>query len=221
MEWKRDRRIGDLQKVPMGTQVRLNGWVQRRRDHGGLIFVDLRDVTGTVQVVFDQAEAEDLFALAESLRTEYVIAVSGQVVARSAELINPKLTLGHMEIKASGLALLNRAKTPPFLLSDNNVDESVRLHYRYLDLRRDNMQANLRLRHKALLAIRQFMDDQGFFEVETPLLTRSTPEGARDYLVPARLQQGALLRGREPRALGLADAARAPRPRARFRPLGL
>lgn len=175
-----------------GTVVKLAGWVQRRRDHGGLIFVDLRDRSGIVQVVFnpESIDAEG-FALAESLRSEYVVAVKGAVVRRMPGMENPAIATGEIEVVAQELEVLNIAATPPFPIDRRvDVDESLRLRYRYLDLRRPELQENIALRHRVTQTIRTYLDEQGFFEIETPMLTRSTPEGARDYLVPSRVNPG-------------------------------
>jgi aspartyl-tRNA synthetase len=191
MQLLRDTVCGSLTKEHIGRSVILNGWVQRRRDHGKLIFVDLRDRSGLVQVVFNFEQDANLFTLAEELRSEFVLAVRGEVVARSAETVNAKLPTGDVEVKAVELEILNKSKTPPFYIEDGvDVDENVRLKYRYLDLRRPEMQGNLLLRHKITKIVRDFLDADGFYEVETPILTRSTPEGARDYLVPSRVNAG-------------------------------
>ncbi|NLM51370.1 MAG: aspartate--tRNA ligase [Firmicutes bacterium] len=182
---------GELRKEHIGQTVTLNGWVQRRRDHGKLIFVDLRDRSGLVQVVFNYEQDEEMFALAESIRSEFVLSVRGKVVARDPEAINPKLKTGEIEVHAEALTILNKAKTPPFYIEDGiDVEENVRLKYRYLDLRRPEMLQNLMLRHRVTQLVRQFLDQEGFLEIETPMLTRSTPEGARDYLVPSRVNPG-------------------------------
>ncbi|NLM45916.1 MAG: aspartate--tRNA ligase [Firmicutes bacterium] len=182
---------GEIREEHIGRTVVVNGWVQRRRDHGKLIFVDLRDRSGLVQVVFNYERDQAMFALAESIRSEYVLSVRGEVVARAPEAVNPKLKTGAVEIHAAGLEVLNSAKTPPFNLDDGvEVDENVRLKYRYLDLRRPEMLKNLMLRHRVCQLTREFLDREGFLEVETPMLTKSTPEGARDYLVPSRTNPG-------------------------------
>lgn len=173
----------------IGQRIQVSGWVHRRRDHGGVIFIDLRDREGLLQVVFDPDHA-DLFAQAERLRNEFVVTVSGVVRARPAGTINPKLATGEVELAADELTLLNRSEPIPFQLDDETVGEDTRLHYRYLDLRRPTMQRNLRLRHEVIRRIRNYMDAQGFIDVETPILTRATPEGARDYLVPSRTHPG-------------------------------
>ncbi len=175
----------------INEKVRLAGWVSKRRDHGGLIFIDLRDRSGQVQLVFDQQRDEKLFKLAESLRNEYVIGVEGMILKRSAETINPALPTGEVEVRVDKMQVYNTSKTPPFYIEDNiNVEENLRLRYRYLDLRRPEMFGRLQLRHRAVKLVRDYLDRYDFLEVETPMLTRSTPEGARDFLVPSRLQGG-------------------------------
>ena len=171
-------------------EVTLCGWVDRRRDHGGVIFIDLRDREGIVQVVFDP-DGKDNFALADKVRSEYVLQVTGTVRGRSAETINPNMPTGEIEVYGRQLEILNTADTPPFQLDEHTqVGEDVRLKYRYLDLRRHDMQKNLAFRANAAAVIRNFLDEQGFLDIETPLLTRATPEGARDYLVPSRTHEG-------------------------------
>jgi aspartyl-tRNA synthetase len=171
--------------------VVLCGWVQRRRDHGGLIFVDLRDREGLVQVVFSPEQGMEMFVLAEHLRGEYVVQAKGLVRLRPEGTTNENLPTGEVEVVVQELNLLNPAKTPPFYIEDDvNVDELMRLKYRYLDLRRPEMQQALYLRHKVALAIRRFLDGEGFYEIETPMLCKSSPEGARDFLVPSRVHPG-------------------------------
>ena len=183
-----NRELG-LEKV--GEVVRLLGWVQRRRDHGGLIFVDLRDRSGIVQVVFGPEKMGDGFSVVESLRSEFVVSILGQVIARPQGMINANLATGEIEIIAESLEILNGAKTPPYYIVDQvDVDETVRLKHRYLDLRRPEMQAVFKIRHQVMQIMRRFFDSQGFYEIETPMLTKSTPEGARDYLVPSRVRPG-------------------------------
>jgi len=172
----------------IGQQIRVAGWVHRRRDHGGVIFIDLRDREGLLQVVFDPS-ADGTFAAAERLRGEYVVAVHGKVRHRPEGTVNPKLASGEVELVATELEVLNTAETPPFH-HDEPASEELRLTYRYLDLRREEMTARLRLRHRVTQAIRAWMDAHGFVDVETPILTRTTPEGARDYIVPSRTQPG-------------------------------
>ena len=178
-------------KADNEKEVVLCGWVAKRRDHGGLIFIDLRDRSGIVQVVVDPDHAGNDFATAEAIRSEYVIKVHGVVRLRSDETINPNLATGEVEVVAKELEVLNSAKTPPFYIQDGiDVDENLRLKYRYLDLRRPEMQRNLMLRHKVTKLMRDYMDNHDFCEIETPMLTKSTPEGARDYLVPSRVNPG-------------------------------
>ncbi|PWT91053.1 MAG: aspartate--tRNA ligase [Acidobacteria bacterium] len=188
---KRDFYCGEIRKEHVGKELKLAGWVARRRDLGNLIFIELRDRTGIVQLVFNPQENDEAHRTAKNLRPEFVAYVEGRVVERSKDTINPNMTTGEVEIQASKLQILNEAKTPPFPVEDEaNVSDDVRLKYRYLDLRRPHMLRNLMLRHKAVIAARRFLDSKGFVEVETPMLTKSTPEGARDYLVPSRIHAG-------------------------------
>jgi len=187
---KRSCYCGELNASHIGQKVTLEGWVQRWRDHGGVIFVDLRDREGIVQVVFSPEENEEVHKLARSLRGEYVIRVKGVVSRRPPGTENPKLKTGEIEIKATELEVLNTARALPFRLDEDELSEEIRLKYRFLDLRRPIMQENLRLRHKVASAVRQYLDEKGFIEIETPFLTKSTPEGARDYLVPSRVNPG-------------------------------
>ncbi len=189
---ERTHRCGELRSTNAGETVTLMGWVNRRRDHGNLIFLDLRDRTGISQVVFDREVSEAAHAKAEAARPEYVVAVTGKIRLRGAGLTNPNMETGEIEIVAEHVLLLNDAKTPPFPIADDApiTNEEIRLKYRYLDLRRPELQRNFLLRHKVTRAIREYLSDNGFLEVETPLLTRSTPEGARDYLVPSRVHPG-------------------------------
>ncbi|AOS97035.1 Aspartate--tRNA ligase [Microbulbifer aggregans] len=181
---------GALRSADIGREVTLCGWVDRRRDHGGVIFIDLRDRDGIVQVVFDPDAAEH-FEQADRVRTEYVLQVKGRVRPRSEATVNPNMDTGEVEVYGNELEILNVAETPPFQLDEHtNVGEDVRLKYRYLDLRRDEMQRNLRFRSKLTTAIRNYLDGMGFLDIETPILTRATPEGARDYLVPSRTHDG-------------------------------
>ena len=187
----RSHYCGDLNAELIDATVRLTGWVHRRRDHGGVIFVDLRDRAGVVQVVFDPDRPE-VFALAEQVRSEYVLAVEGRVRRRPAGTENPNMATGEVEVLALDLTVLNRAETPPFQLHDYHTDtsEEVRLRYRYIDLRRPEMQQRLRTRSRVTATLRAFLDAEGFLDIETPILTKSTPEGARDYLVPSRVHPG-------------------------------
>ncbi|MEZ4511890.1 MAG: aspartate--tRNA ligase [Chloroflexota bacterium] len=182
---------GELRAEHAGQTVTLAGWVNRRRDMGGVIFIDLRDRDGKTQVVIDSGRTADGFAKAEQIRSEYVVQVTGVVGKRPLGQENPNLETGDIEILAENVTVLNPAKTPPFMIDrDENVEESLRLKYRYLDLRRERLQRNLIIRHKAIKFIRDFLDKRGFLEIETPILFKSTPEGARDYLVPSRVHPG-------------------------------
>jgi aspartyl-tRNA synthetase len=181
----RSHTCGELRAADEGSSVTLCGWVHSRRDHGGVAFVDLRDTTGLTQVVLGTPE------LVGSIRNEYCVRVSGTVVRRREGTVNPKLATGEIEVTADALEVLSTAETPPFQVDDHQeVDETLRLRYRFLDLRRERMQENLKLRHRIVSAIRRFYDAEGFLEIETPMLTRATPEGARDYLVPSRVHPG-------------------------------
>ena len=188
---RRTHHCGEITAADIDKEVYLLGWVHRRRDHGGLIFIDLRDRSGLVQIVF-KSEQKKLHAEAEKLRPEFVIQVEGKVVKRSPETINTHLKTGELEVVADHLEILNSAKTPPFEIADaaTEPDEMVRLKYRYIDLRKDKMRENLVFRHKIIKSMTDYLDQQGFLEIETPFLTKSTPEGARDYLVPSRLNPG-------------------------------
>lgn len=187
----RDEWCGNVRDDSVGKRVQVAGWVRRRRDHGGLIFIDLRDRTGLVQLVFEQESNPAVHDQAQELRNEFVISVTGTVVARAPEMVNPNLPTGSVEIVADGLQILAAAKNPPFIPEDElDVDETLRLKYRYIDLRRARMFHNISLRHEVVQAVRRYLGDQGFLDVETPILTKSTPEGARDFLVPSRLQPG-------------------------------
>jgi aspartyl-tRNA synthetase len=182
---------GILRASDAGKKAVLMGWVNRRRDHGNLLFIDLRDRTGVTQIVFNTDRDAAIHEKAESLRNEYVIAVTGTVKLRDGNTINPNMPTGEVELVADELRILNESKLPPFLPSDTALtNEETRLKYRYIDLRRDVMQFNIEMRHKVAKAIRDYLSAQGFFEIETPFMTRSTPEGARDYLVPSRVQPG-------------------------------
>ena len=191
LKHRRTHRCGDLRKADTGRDVILMGWVHSRRDHGGVIFVDLRDRWGLTQVVFDPAESEAVHATAEHIRSEYVISVQGRVRERGEGLTNPRLVTGEIEVLCTGIDVLNTAETPPIQVDDTvAVNEDARLKYRYIDLRRPTMQRNLEIRHKAAQATRGYLSGSGFLEVETPTFIRSTPEGARDYLVPSRVWPG-------------------------------
>jgi len=182
---------GELRKEHVGVSVTLAGWVDRRRDHGGLIFIDLRDREGIVQVVFNPETSKSCHEIASEMRNEYVVRVSGEVALRPPGTENPKVPAGDIEVIAQNTDILNPSKTPPFYINEDiEVDESLCLKYRYLDLRRARLRKNLLLRHQAVKFIRDFLDARGFIEVETPILIKSTPEGARDYLVPSRLHPG-------------------------------
>jgi len=182
---------GELKKKDVGAEVTLAGWVDRRRDHGGLIFIDLRDREGLVQVVFNPEVSAPCHKIASEMRSEYVVRVSGKVAPRPKGTENPKLPTGEIEIIAHDVTILNPAKTPPFYINEEvEVEENLRLRYRYLDLRRGRMQKNLLLRHQVVKFMRDFLCARGFIEIETPILIKSTPEGARDYLVPSRVHPG-------------------------------
>ncbi|OZB90546.1 aspartate--tRNA ligase [Paenibacillus sp. XY044] len=187
----RTHQCGILTTANIGETVTLSGWVQTRRDLGGVLFIDLRDRSGIVQIVFNPAYSGEALAIADKVRSEYVLSVTGKVVQRDAETVNPNLPTGQIEVQITEIEVLNGAKTPPFFIEDGvEVDESLRLKYRYLDLRRPEMQKTLLLRSKASKIFRDFLDGEGFIEVETPILTKSSPEGARDYLVPSRVHEG-------------------------------
>ena len=185
----RSHYCGQLTTGLIGEEVALCGWVHRRRDHGGVIFIDLRDREGLAQVVYDPGRAEP-FAIAEAVRNEYVIRITGRVRHRPNGTVNPNLPTGEVEVLGHAIKILNKAKTPPFQLDDENVQDDIRLRYRYVDLRREEMQANIKLRGRVTKGIRDYLEQRGFLDIETPVLTRATPEGARDYLVPSRTQQG-------------------------------
>ena len=188
----RDTWCGEVLPDRVDSEVRVAGWVHRRRDHGGLIFIDLRDRTGIVQLVFNPDSSGASFELAHKLRAEDVLSATGPVVQRSEETVNPDLATGQVELRVTGAERLAAAETPPFQVEgfSGEVGEDTRLRYRYLDLRREQMQRALALRHRVVAAMREFLDREGFLDIETPVLTRSTPEGARDFLVPSRQQQG-------------------------------
>lgn len=188
---KRTHRATELDIDNIGEIITLNGWIDGRRDHGGLIFIDLRDRSGLIQIVFSPEVNEEAFHLAEQVRSEYVVAVKGKVCRRPQETENPNLKTGKIEIYVEKIEVFNVARTPPFYIEDGiEVDETLRLKYRYLDLRRPEMRDNLMLRHRVIKIMRDFLDSNGFLEIETPILTKSTPEGARDYLVPSRVHPG-------------------------------
>jgi aspartyl-tRNA synthetase len=189
MSW-RDLYCGDLRKEHVGTRVTVAGWVDTRRDHGGLVFVDLRDHTGKLQLVVNPERASDAQRAAHEIRNEFVIHAEGEVVARAPDAVNPNLPTGDVEVQVDTLRVLSRSTPLPFQLEEENVDETLRLRYRWLDMRRDRMQHNLRLSHTVIAAIRHAMDELSFIDVWTPSMTRGTPEGARDFLVPVRLQPG-------------------------------
>jgi len=187
-ELKRTTYCGLLRDSFAGQEVNLMGWVDTRRDHGGLVFIDLRDREGLVQVVFDPSVAE--MKAAHEVRGEYVIGVRGKVQKRPEGMKNKKLSTGEVEVVASQIEILSEAKTPPFQINDMNVSENLRLKYRYLDIRSTRLSQFLRLRHDVVRTVRDMLSNEGFTEVETPILYKSTPEGARDYLVPSRVNQG-------------------------------
>lgn len=188
---QRSHHCGQLTMEHIGQTVTLNGWVQTRRDLGGVLFIDLRDRSGIVQIVFNPAYSGEALQIADRVRSEYVLAVKGEVVRRDPETVNPNLPTGELEVRITEIEVLNAAKTPPFFIEDGvEVDETLRLKYRYLDLRRPEMQKTLLLRSKASKVFRDFLDSEGFVEIETPILTKSSPEGARDYLVPSRVHEG-------------------------------
>ncbi|MCX7745562.1 MAG: aspartate--tRNA ligase [Clostridia bacterium] len=188
---QRTHRCAEIDISHVGQTVTVMGWTHKRRDLGGVIFVDLRDRTGILQVVFNTQVDSELFKKAELIRSEYVIAVVGEVVKRAPETVNPKIPTGEIEVTVKELRILSKAETPPvYIEEDSDVNESVRLKYRYIDLRRPDMQRSLMLRHRIAKIARDYYDDNGFLEIETPMLTKSTPEGARDYLVPSRVHPG-------------------------------
>ncbi|MFT7246795.1 MAG: aspartyl-tRNA synthetase, partial [Candidatus Azotimanducaceae bacterium] len=186
----RSHYCGQIRDSHVGDEVSLCGWVHRRRDHGGVIFLDMRDHEGIVQVVFDPDTAES-FALADQVRNEFVLNIKGKVRPRDKAAINPKMSTGAIEVLGKELVVLNASDTPPFQLDEHSeAGEDVRLKYRYIDLRRPEMQAKLRLRSKTSHFIRRYLDERSFVDIETPILTKATPEGARDYLVPSRTHPG-------------------------------
>ncbi|MFL6518292.1 MAG: amino acid--tRNA ligase-related protein, partial [Bacillus sp. (in: firmicutes)] len=182
---------GDVPESAVGEKVTLKGWVQKRRDLGGLIFIDLRDRSGIVQVVFNPDLSKEALQIAEKIRNEFVLDIVGTVVARDPATFNENLKTGKIEIHAEKVTIINEAKTPPFMISDKtDASEDVRLKYRYLDFRRPVIFETLKMRHQVTKQIRDFLDGEGFLDIETPILTKSTPEGARDYLVPSRVHPG-------------------------------
>ncbi|HGZ8274964.1 TPA: aspartate--tRNA ligase [Staphylococcus aureus] len=189
---KRTTYCGLVTEAFLGQEITLKGWVNNRRDLGGLIFVDLRDREGIVQVVFNPAFSEEALKIAETVRSEYVVEVQGTVTKRDPETVNPKIKTGQVEVQVTNIKVINKSETPPFSINEENVnvDENNRLKYRYLDLRRHELAQTFKMRHQITRSIRQYLDDEGFFDIETPVLTKSTPEGARDYLVPSRVHDG-------------------------------
>jgi len=191
MKLKRTHMATALLQAPLGESVTVCGWVQSRRDHGGVVFVDLRDGSGLIQLVMDPQVNPEAHTSADRLRAEFVVAAKGRLLERDADKINADRPTGRLEIKVDELEILNTAKTPPFEIDDDlNVEESLRLKYRYLDLRRPSVQERLKVRHRVTQTIRNYLSDQGFYEIETPMLIKTTPEGARDYLVPSRVHPG-------------------------------
>lgn len=191
-DYRRSHHCGALKKEEIGTQVTLSGWVNRRRDHGGLIFIDLRDRFGITQIVFDPEKNPQAHAIGETLRPEWVISIKGTVIPRHEGMANLKLSTGEIEVEVKEIEVLSKSKTPPFSISDETIEvnEELRLKYRYLDIRRGDIADKLIKRHRAMLVTRQYLDKQGFLEITTPILGKSTPEGARDYLVPSRVYPG-------------------------------
>lgn len=189
---KRTTYCGLVTEAFLGQEITLKGWVNNRRDLGGLIFVDLRDREGIVQVVFNPAFSEEALKIAETVRSEYVVEVQGTVTKRDPETVNPKIKTGQVEVQVTNIKVINKSETPTFSINEENVnvDENIRLKYRYLDLRRQELAQTFKMRHQITRSIRQYLDDEGFFDIETPVLTKSTPEGARDYLVPSRVHDG-------------------------------
>ena len=187
--WQRTNNCGDLRKSDSGKEVILMGWIDTLRDHGGVIFIDLRDRYGKTQVVFNPEKNPNTYEKARELKRESVIGVKGSVIERSTDMINPKIPTGEIEIFPSELKIFNKSLAVPFNIdeSSDDISEEIRLKYRYLDLRRPTMQKNLFIRHRFYQAVRKYFDESGFIEVETPMLMKSTPEGARDYLVPSRI----------------------------------
>ncbi|MGS0664827.1 aspartate--tRNA ligase [Staphylococcus arlettae] len=189
---KRTTYCGLVTENLLDQEVTLKGWVHNRRDLGGLIFIDLRDREGYVQIVFNPSFSEEALETAESVRSEYVVEVTGVVTKRDPDTVNPKIATGQVEVQVSEINIINKAETPPFSINEENqnVDENIRLKYRYLDLRRQELAQTFKMRHQTTRSIRQYLDQDGFYDIETPVLTKSTPEGARDYLVPSRVHEG-------------------------------
>jgi len=190
---------GEPRREHAGRTVTLVGWAARRRDHGGLVFVDLRDRTGITQLVINPERATEAAVLAGEIRNEFVLQARGELVARSAETVNPKMPTGDVELAVDELTIVSRSTPLPFQLDEENVDETLRLRYRWLDLRRDKLQRNIRLRAQMVGIIRRHMEAAGFLDIQTPILYKSTPEGARDFVVPSRLQRGGSSRSRRAR----------------------
>ncbi|MGN7185071.1 aspartate--tRNA ligase [Staphylococcus warneri] len=189
---KRTTYCGLVTEDLLNEKVTLKGWVHNRRDLGGLIFIDLRDREGLVQIVFNPDFSQEALNIAETVRSEYIVEVQGVVTKRDAETVNPKIKTGQVEVQVSNIEIINKSETPPFSINEENtnVDENIRLKYRYLDLRRQELAQTFKMRHQTTRSIRQYLDDNGFYDIETPVLTKSTPEGARDYLVPSRVHDG-------------------------------
>lgn len=189
---KRTTYCGLVTEDLLNEKVTLKGWVHNRRDLGGLIFIDLRDREGIVQIVFNPDFSQEALNIAETVRSEYIVEVQGVVTKRDAETVNPKIKTGQVEVQVSNIEIINKSETPPFSINEENtnVDENIRLKYRYLDLRRQELTQTFKMRHQTTRSIRQYLDDNGFYDIETPVLTKSTPEGARDYLVPSRVHDG-------------------------------
>lgn len=189
---KRTTYCGLVTEDLLNEKVTLKGWVHNRRDLGGLIFIDLRDREGILQIVFNPDFSQEALNIAETVRSEYIVEVQGVVTKRDAETVNPKIKTGQVEVQVSNIEIINKSETPPFSINEENtnVDENIRLKYRYLDLRRHELAQTFKMRHQTTRSIRQYLDDNGFYDIETPVLTKSTPEGARDYLVPSRVHDG-------------------------------
>jgi aspartyl-tRNA synthetase len=189
--FERSSGCGLINKDLLNKEVTLVGWVNKRRDHGNLIFIDLRDRTGLVQIVFNPETSKEAHDIAHHLRSEYVISIKGQVILRSTATVNNEIATGHFEVQASAIAILSKSKTLPFSLEEADcVEEELRLKYRYLDLRRPEMQVKIALRSKFFLALRNFLNCEGFLEIETPILSKDTAEGARAFIVPSRMSKG-------------------------------